>query len=103
MVLNLPKFNSAKLLKVERGSLTELDDVGEVDMGDGEVLAWFLATGMFPAEHYAVFIDDHGGGVFGSSWDASTQQASGVASNLTLDEVSARARRRRVRQWRGPR
>jgi hypothetical protein len=90
-VLNLPNFDTAKLVKLEHGQATELQDVGEVDMGDGQTLAWFLATGMsqFPAEHYMVTIDDHGSGVNGSSFDDSTPPVDGHASHLDLDETTA--------------
>lgn len=89
-LLNVPNWETAKLFRVEQGELVELADVGEVDMGDGNTLAWFLATGMqqFPAERYAVFIDDHGGGVTGSGWDLSTEIATGEPSNLKLDETT---------------
>jgi hypothetical protein len=90
-LLDLGNFDSAKVVYVEDGGLTELAEVGEVDMGDGEVLAWFLTTAMteFPADHYAVFLDDHGGGIFGSMWDLSTELATGESSHLGLDETSA--------------
>lgn len=89
-LLNVPNWETAKMFRVEQGELVELQDIGEVDMGDGNTLAWFLSTGMqqFPAERYAVFIDDHGGGVTGAGWDMSTEIATGEPSNLKLDEIT---------------
>lgn len=89
-LLNLPDFTGAKLLKAEDGRLTELEDVGEVDMGDGQTLAWFVAENIqrFPAEHYALFMMDHGGGLDGAMWDVSSPTPDGDESHLELDEIT---------------
>ena len=90
-LLNLGDFTDAKLLKVERGSLTVLQELGEIDMGSPQTLSWFLATGFrsYPAEHYAAVIDDHGGGIIGASWDDSTPpDANARASYLSIPEIT---------------
>lgn len=90
-LLNLPNFDTAKLVKVEHGQLVELADEGEVDMGSPQTFSWFVDTGLknFPANHYMVTIDDHGSGIAGSSFDDSTPKTDGHTSHLTLDAVSA--------------
>ncbi len=42
----------------------EVEDLGEINMADGEELTAFLVWGMqnYPAEHYAVILSDHGTG-----------------------------------------
>jgi len=51
----------------------ELADPGnpELNMGDGETLRDFVewAVTNYPAEHYALVISDHGGGLYGVSYD----------------------------------
>jgi hypothetical protein len=89
-LLNLPNFVDAKLVKAEHGQFTVLQDLNEVDMGDGQTLAWFVANGMqqFPADHYALFIMDHGGGLDGASWDASSPLPNGDYSHLELNDIT---------------
>ena len=55
----------------------ELQDMGELNMGDPKTLADFVAWGVktFPAQHYALIISDHG-----SSWQ-------GIASDQTDDNA----------------
>jgi type II secretory pathway pseudopilin PulG len=91
-LLNVGQFNDAKLLKVEKGKLTVIQELGEIDMGSAQTFSWFLATGMrrFPAEHYAVVIDDHGGGITGAAWDDSTPvPAGGRESHLSVTDITA--------------
>jgi len=61
-MFNLADWTTAKLLTVELNSLTEIDDWGEVNMGDPAVLADFVAAAadIAPADHYAVVLWDHG-------------------------------------------
>lgn len=90
-MVNIPDFDTTKLVKIERGRVDEIEDYGEVDMGDGQTLSWFVYTMMvqYPAEHYALTIDNHGGGKDGASWDDSTPpDADGLASNLGLREIT---------------
>lgn len=90
-MVNIPDFDTTKLVKIERGRVDEIEDYGEVDMADGQTLSWFVYTMMiqYPAEHYALTIDNHGGGKDGASWDDSTPpDADGFAANLGLREIT---------------
>ena len=65
LILQLDGRNvNTKRYKVEKGALTLLEDLGELDMADGETLRDFVvdAIGGYPAEHYALIIWDHGQG-----------------------------------------
>ncbi len=88
---SIPNFGGAKLVTLGDGDYTEVQDVGEVDMGDPQTLAWFVNTGVtqLPAERYALYVSDHGGGFSGAMWDDSTPVAEGFpgSSHLTVDEV----------------
>jgi len=78
----LKNWTTAKLLAVEKGSLTELDDWGEVNMGDPATLKRFIQTVStdFPANKYGLVFGDHGGGWTGIVADES-------ADEDTLDTV----------------
>jgi hypothetical protein len=58
----------------------ELDDLGEVDMGDGQTLYdfanWAIRT--YPAEHYVLILSDHGGGWTGGWSDDDPEYGSGL-------------------------
>lgn len=62
-------------------------DMGEVNMGDPQTLINFANWAMqnYPADHYYLAIDDHGGGVSGVSWDDTTN----TQDNITNDELYA--------------
>ncbi len=70
-VANIENWDGAKIFRVERGSLTEVADLGEVNDGDPAVLQNFVATSMrrFPAKKYALILRNHGGGWQGACWD----------------------------------
>lgn len=63
--------NDAKVYYVAHGSLTTEADWGPTDMGNPESLQKFIVyVGTnFPAQHYALVLNDHGGGFQGVSWD----------------------------------
>ena len=46
-------------------------DMGEIHMGDPQTLVDFAQWSMtnYPADHYYLAIDDHGGGITGLAWD----------------------------------
>lgn len=71
---NLPDWQSTKRLLVHRDSFEELDDLGELNMGDPNVLTDFLTWGIssFPADRYALIFWDHGAGWPGFGGDEST-------------------------------
>ena len=55
-------------------------------MGDGVTLTDFIndAVAAHPADHYALIIWNHGGGLSGTAWDDSSGN-----DNLTLPEMLA--------------
>lgn len=58
------RAGSTRRYKVERGGLTLLADLGELDMAKPDTLRDFIsyAAGAYPAEHYALILWDHGSG-----------------------------------------
>lgn len=84
-LLNLPDWQGGKLLKVEQGSMTEEEDLGDIDTGDPELLARFIARGIAenPAEHYALILSDHG-----ASWPGVGGDESSDSNTLTVAELS---------------
>ena len=60
---------TTKRYKVEKGSLTLLEDLGELDMADGATLQNFVSSTAlaYPADHYALILWNHGQGWKGSS------------------------------------
>ena len=82
----LPDWQTAKYLRVERGRLRELADWGDMNMGDGETLAKFLAaaTHDYPARRYGLIFGDHG-----MAWAGLAVAESHQSDALTVDEVTA--------------
>jgi hypothetical protein len=64
----------------------ELEDLGEVNMGDPQTLADFIAWGVkaYPARRYAVIIGDHG-----SSWQGIASDDSSDGDFLSLPDLDA--------------
>ena len=60
----LDNFEDTKLLVVQDGDLSQSTDVGEVNVGDPDTLADFIAGSIaeYPAERYAVVLWNHGAG-----------------------------------------
>lgn len=77
---NLPNWTSTKRLVVEQGAFVELEDLGEVNMGDPNTLADFIQWGMrtYPADRTALIFWDHG-----SAW-----RGFGADESLDLDALS---------------
>lgn len=90
----LKNWTTAKLLRVEKGKLTELADWGEVNMGDAANLKKFLqtATTEFPAKHYSLVFGDHGAGWVGIVSDESANGDSLDTNELqtALKDVTAK-------------
>jgi len=65
---------------------------GELNMGDGVTLTYFVEKAMAyaPAENYMLVLWDHGGGWYGICWDDSSEMFpdSGRADRLTIHEVA---------------
>jgi len=81
----LKAWTTAKLLQVDKGALTEIEDLGELNLGDPKILRDFIVSGVqkFPADRYALIFWDHGNGAAGFGDDEST----GTADTLTLPEL----------------
>ncbi|MDC0162006.1 clostripain-related cysteine peptidase, partial [Paracoccaceae bacterium] len=64
--------------------VSQLDDLGELNMGDPATLTNFLnySTANNPAENYALILWDHGGGLSGVAWDDTNNH-----DNLNLSEI----------------
>jgi len=64
-------FSTAKLLVLEDGRYNEIRDLGEVSMGQPDVLANFVyeAADRYPAKRYGFTFFDHGGGNTGGYVD----------------------------------
>lgn len=81
----LPDFTTTKRVRVEAGALSELSDLGELDLSASGTLSDFVRWGIdaAPADHYALVLRDHGGafGRFGA--DASAQ-----SDGMSLPELT---------------
>jgi len=73
---------------VNQGGSTLLENLGEVNMGNGDALVDFVrfCTQNYPAEHYALIIWNHGYGFKGHSKDISFDETSG-GDALTIPEL----------------
>jgi len=71
-----------------------LADCGELNMGDPATLQAFIAAGAraFPAKHYAVVLDDHGGGWHDCANDSDAPNAPGGHDELTLPRLQSALR-----------
>jgi hypothetical protein len=86
LVLQDSLGGGAKLVRVKHDhSLKVLEEMGEINMGDPDVLVGFLtyAKENYPARGYVLSVYDHGGGWRGSCWDATSGN-----DNLTMDEMA---------------
>jgi hypothetical protein len=66
-------------------SLPSATSIGELNTGDPATLTRFIdwTVANHPAEHYALIIWDHGGGLSGAAWDDTSYD------NLTLKEIAS--------------
>lgn len=83
-VLGLDDWAGGKLLEINEGSATELEDLGDVNTGDPAVLADFITRGIeeYPADNYALIISDHG-----ASWPGVGGDESSDYDSLSLSEI----------------
>jgi Clostripain family len=88
-LLGIPNFDDAKLLRIGKGTAEVVQDLGEISMGDAQTLSWFTYTGiaLFPADHYALVLDDHGGATLSMQDDSDPPGPDGLPPILTLDKV----------------
>ena len=84
-VLGLDDWVGGKLLEITPGGAEELEDLGDVNTGDPQVLADFIARGVaeYPADNYALIVSDHG-----ASWPGVGGDESAEEDTLTLAEIS---------------
>lgn len=77
-VLGLDGWDGGKLLEITRSGANELEDLGDINTGDPQVLADFISRGIsdYPADHYALVISDHGASWPGVGGDESSEQDS---------------------------
>lgn len=82
----LPSFTGTKRLLVKEGSVEELDDLGERNMGQSATLSTFVGWGVetYPAEHYALILWGPGGGWSGFGGDLASP-----GDLLDLNELEA--------------
>jgi hypothetical protein len=83
-VLGLDDWVGGKLLEITAGGAEELEDLGDVNTGDPQVLADFIARGVaeYPADNYALIISDHG-----ASWPGVGGDESAEDDTLSLAEI----------------
>ena len=83
-VLGIDDWVGGKLLEVTSGGATVLDELGDVNTGDPEVLADFISRGIdqYPADNYALIISDHG-----ASWPGVGGDESADSDHLSLGEL----------------
>lgn len=82
----IPNWTGTKLFYLERGRLRELEDWGEMNMGDPATLRKFLQTAMsnLPAKRYGLVFGDHGDG-----WNGIVGDESHDGDNLNAKELPA--------------
>lgn len=85
-LLGVPDFTGSKRFRVEQGSLTELQDMGEVNMASPQTLSDFIvwAKNTAPADRYAIVFWDHGG-----AWPGFGVDATSGGDLLTLPEIES--------------
>ena len=84
-VLGQGDWVGGKLLEVTEGGADELEDMGDVNTGDPQVLADFITRGIndYPADNYALIISDHG-----ASWPGVGGDESFDGDGLDLEEIN---------------
>lgn len=77
-VLGLDNWQGGKLLEIGDGGATVIDDMGDINTGDPQELADFIARGIadYPADHYGLVISDHGASWPGVGGDESSDEDS---------------------------
>lgn len=82
----VPNWTGTKLFYLERGRLRQLEDWGEVNMGDPKTLDRFLTvvSSSFPAKKYGLVFGDHGDG-----WNGIVGDESHDGDNLNAKELPA--------------
>ncbi len=83
-VLGMDDWVGGRLIEVVPGGGEVVEDLGDVNTGDPQVLADFVAHGIgtYPADNYALVISDHG-----ASWPGVGGDESNDHDTLTLAEI----------------
>jgi Clostripain family len=83
-VLDLGNWVGGKLIEIGQGKGKVLRDYGDLNTGDPQVLADFVAQGIqqYPADNYALIISDHG-----ASWPGVGGDESFDSDALSLQEI----------------
>jgi hypothetical protein len=86
-VAGIGDWDGAKVIAVTPGTFTEEADLGELDLGDPQVLTDFVTRGIqdHPADHYALILWDHG-----SIAGVGSDESSG--DGLDVPEIAAAVR-----------
>src|SRR3546814_12754783 len=99
-LLGIDDWVGAKVLEIGAGEAAEVADMGDVNTGDPQVLADFIAQGIadYPAANYALVISDHGASWPGVGGDESTEHDSLTHHQIesAIAEVGRGAGRERV-------
>lgn len=83
-VLGLDGWTGARMLEVGYQSAEVIEELGDINTGDPDVLAAFIERGIadYPADNYALVISDHG-----ASWPGVGGDESSAHDTLTLAEL----------------
>ncbi|MBP1632504.1 MAG: Clostripain, partial [Acidobacteria bacterium] len=86
-VTGIGDWDGAKVIAITPGTFTEEADLGELDLGDPQVLTDFVTRGIqdHPADHYALILWDHG-----SIAGVGSDESSG--DGLDVPEIAAAVR-----------
>lgn len=84
-VLGLPDWTGGKFLEIGRGEATVLEEMGDVNTGDPELLEYFIRESirLYPAANYSLVISDHG-----ASWPGVGDDESAGHDTLDLNELN---------------
>lgn len=83
-------WKTVKRHKIESGRITELQDLGEKDMGDPDVLKDFIIWGQrkYPANRYMLVLWDHGGGpIYGYGGYETSDPPKTIASTMYIPTI----------------
>jgi len=85
-VFGLGDFDDTRVLHIKDGDVEVVAEPGELNMGDPEVLASFIAEGVksYPNDHHALTLWNHGGGWKGIAWDDSSDH-----DHLEISDVAS--------------
>jgi len=88
----VPNTGDAIVIEIADGGAQITQRLGELDSGEADTLAWFLAQGLqaHPSEHSALVVWDHGAGWNGIAYDEDVS-ATGSRRSSSLDSTDIAA------------